>query len=307
MIKSFSTRLNKTNAYDLADEIAKVSGLHKELYSDKTPEGVSRYENVQELLNGIKEFTDQNSTEEKLITLPDFLIDVALLTDADNDNPEDKDKVTLMTIHSAKGLEFPYVYIVGMEENLFPSQLSINTRSELEEERRLFYVAVTRAEKRCTLTYATSRYRWGQVTQCEPSRFIEEIDKKYLDMTLASREQMPFHLSDEDSSFSGNTGNPFRNQAFLNKYKSTGTSTPASSKPEPKPNFGVPKNLKKITGSTTAKTLDNSKIIPGVQVNHDRFGKGKVLTVEDGKATVFFPLHGQKQLLLQFAKLEIID
>lgn len=308
MIKSFSSKINKTNAYDISDEIAKVCGLHKELYSDKTPEGVSRYENIQELLNGIKEFTDSNSTDEKLITLPDFLIDVALLTDADNDNPEDNDKVALMTIHSAKGLEFPYIYIVGLEENLFPSQLSINTRSELEEERRLFYVAVTRAETRCTLTYATSRYRWGQVTQCEPSRFIEEIDSKYLDTSMANREPAPMHLSDDDT-YPGGNSNPFRNKEFLNKYKSSGNSSSsgsASKKPEPKPTFGVPKNLKKISGTPSSSKLDNSKVIPGAQVMHDRFGKGKVLTVEDGKATVFFPSHGQKQLLLQFAKLEII-
>jgi len=240
MTRSLATKLKKTNDEDISDEIAKVSGLHRELYSDKTPEGVSRYENIQELLNGIKEFTDANSTDEKLITLPDFLIDVALLTDADNDDPEDLDKVTLMTIHSAKGLEFPYLYIVGMEENLFPSQLSINTRSELEEERRLFYVAVTRAETRCTLTYATSRYRWGQVTQCEPSRFMAEIDKKFLDTSMANREPTPIHLSEENS-YSGGNGNHFRNQQVVNKYKSKDTK-PATKKTETKPNFGMPKN-----------------------------------------------------------------
>ncbi len=307
MIKSFASKINKTNAYEIAEEIAKVSGLFRELYSDKTPEGVSRYENIQELLNGIKEFTDAQYTEENLKTLPDFLIDVALLTDADNDDPEDKDKVTLMTIHSAKGLEFPYVYIVGMEENLFPSQLSINTRSELEEERRLFYVAVTRAETKCTLTYATSRYRWGQVTQCEPSRFIDEIDKKYLDYEMASPAFVPPHMMDTTNDFStSSNSNPFRNQSFIDKYKSKSQSTSANSKSEPKPAFGVPKNLKKITGNVAAQKVDSSKIIAGAQVLHDRFGKGKVLSIEDGKATVFFPSHGQKQLLLQFAKLEVI-
>lgn len=310
MIKSFASRLDKTNAYDIADEIAKVSGIYKELYSDKTPEGVARYENIQELLNGIQEFTASEGEENKLITLPDFLIDVALLTDADNDNPEDNDKVTLMTIHSAKGLEFPYVYIVGMEENLFPSQLSISTRSELEEERRLFYVAVTRAEKRCTLSYAMSRYRWGQLTQCEPSRFIEEIDSRYLDMSLAERENKPMHLDDDDFGFEQQSAK--KQPEYLNKYKNQSQKfvkkdQPSSPSSAPKPAFGVPKNLKKVSGTVSATKIDASKIIPGVQVMHDRFGKGKVLTVEDGKATVFFPSHGQKQLLLQFAKLEVLD
>ncbi|CAG5086228.1 ATP-dependent helicase [Parvicella tangerina] len=312
MMKSFASKLDNTKAFELADEIAKVSGIYKELYADKTPEGVARYENIQELLNGIQEFTDNESTDEKIVTLPDFLIDVALLTDADNESEEDKDKVTLMTIHSAKGLEFPYVYIVGLEENLFPSQLSISTRSELEEERRLFYVAVTRAEKKCTLSYATSRYRWGQLSQCEPSRFIEEIDSRFLDTSLTNQEKSPMHLGDDDFDFGGfNGGQKKKQPTYLDKYKnqsqkyskkssSTGTSAPS------KPNFGVPKNLKKVSGTTKAAKVDVSKVIPGVQVMHDRFGKGKVLTVEDGKATVFFPSHGQKQLLLQFAKLEVL-
>ena len=141
-----------------------------------------RYDNIQELLNGIKGFVEtQKTSEEQIVTLPDFLIDVALLTDADNDDPDDKNKVSLMTVHAAKGLEFQYVYVVGMEENLFPSQMALNTRSELEEERRLFYVAITRAEKKATLSFATSRYRWGQLVQCEMSRFIEEVDSKFLD------------------------------------------------------------------------------------------------------------------------------
>jgi DNA helicase-2/ATP-dependent DNA helicase PcrA len=309
MIKSFASKLDNTKAFDLADEIAKVSGIYKELYADKTPEGVARYENIQELLNGIQEFTDNESTDDKFVSLPDFLIDVALLTDADNENEEDNDKVTLMTIHSAKGLEFPYVYIVGLEESLFPSQMSISTRSELEEERRLFYVAVTRAEKKCTLSYATSRYRWGQLTQCEPSRFIEEIDSKYLDTSLAQQERTPIHLGDDD--FSGG-GFAKKQPTYLDKYKNQSqkftkkTSPSSSTSSSGKPNFGVPKNLKKVSGATKAAKVDVSKVVPGVQVQHDRFGKGKVLTVEDGKATVFFPSHGQKQLLLQFAKLEVL-
>ncbi|MCB9188946.1 MAG: UvrD-helicase domain-containing protein [Flavobacteriales bacterium] len=312
MIRSFASRLDSVKAFELADEIAKVSGIYKELYADKTPEGVSRYENIQELLNGIQEFTNNESSEEKIATLSDFLIDVALLTDADNEDEEDKDKVTLMTIHSAKGLEFPYVYIVGMEESLFPSQLSISTRSELEEERRLFYVAVTRAEKRCTLSYATSRYKWGQLQQCEPSRFIEEIDSKFLDMSMANQEKSPMHLGDDDFGFSGFNQTPKQQPAYLEKYKNqsqkftSGNSSKSENTSKPNPGFGIPKNLKKVSGTTKASKVDVSKVIPGAEVLHDRFGKGKVLNVEDGKATVFFPSHGQKQLLLQFAKLEVL-
>lgn len=282
MINSFSVRLDNTSAYDLAKEIAGISGILKTLYDDKTPEGVSRYENIQELLNGIKEFTDKNQTEEKLVTLPDFLIDVALLTDADNEKPEDKDKVVLMTIHSAKGLEFPYVYIVGMEENLFPSQLSLNSRTELEEERRLFYVAITRAEKKLTLSYATTRYRWGNLISCEPSRFIEEIDEKYLDAP-SFETSTPVAKPSSDSGF---------NMKF---------STPA-----PKP-----QNLKKVTSSGGDSGSDNENYVVGLKVEHAKFGKGKIVNIEgqfpNRKATVFFPNVGQKQLLLKFAKLDIIE
>ncbi len=309
MIKSFKVKVEKTNAFDLAEEIARVSGISRELNADKTPEGISRAENIQELLNGIKEFCDEQATDENpLVTLPDFMLDVALLTDADSDDPEDNDHVTLMTIHASKGLEFPHVYIVGLEENLFPSQLSINTRTELEEERRLFYVAMTRAEKRCTLSYAMSRYRWGQLNPCEPSRFIDEIDSKYLDESLANKNDIPKHIQDMGGSIKGDS-NPFRDQSFLNKYKKqsgqkTYTKKPSSTPAPHKP--AIPANLKKVTASTTGNFAAPKDIITGVQVRHERFGKGKVLNVENGKATVFFPTSGQKQLLLKFAKLEVI-
>lgn len=282
MINSFSVRLNNTPAYDLAKDIASSSGLTKTLYDDKTPEGVSRYENIQELLNGIKEFTDKNTTEESLTTLPDFLIDVALLTDADNDKPEDQDKVVLMTIHSAKGLEFPYVYIVGMEENLFPSQLSLNSRTELEEERRLFYVAITRAEKSLTLSYATTRYKWGNLTSCEPSRFIEEIDEQYLENQFAT---LPKTSPKEG--------------AFKMKFSA--------------PTAPNPKNLKKVTNTapSSGSSADDQNYVVGIKVAHAKFGQGKIINIEGAypnrKATVFFPNVGQKQLLLKFAKLEIVE
>ena len=279
MIKSFAVRLDTENAFELGKEIAASTGMMRELHADKTPEGVSRYDNIQELLNGIKEFTVKNEREENLVTLSDFLIDVALLTNADNDKEEDNNKVVMMTIHSAKGLEFPYVYIVGLEENLFPSQMSLTTRDDLEEERRLFYVALTRAEKKATLSYATSRYKWGNLISCEPSRFLEEIDPEFLD------EETPAPKPVKSNKKSG----------FEMKFN--------------KPNPQL-KNLKKVSTNSGGGS-DNKNIVVGVNVGHAKFGKGKIVNIEGNypnrKATVFFPNVGQKQLLLKFAKLELLD
>jgi DNA helicase-2/ATP-dependent DNA helicase PcrA len=284
------------------------------LYDDKSPEGVSRYENIQELLNGIKEFSE-NATEEEPRTLTDFLIDVALLTDADQNDPEGDNKVTLMTIHAAKGLEFPFVFIVGMEENLFPSQLSLNSRTELEEERRLFYVALTRAEKRCHLSYAQSRYRWGSLTHCEPSRFIEEIDTKYLELPPAPKEKA-FDFEDEwgtrDFKKSGGFNKPggFKKDNLFGDDKEV-RKKPAAPAPAPPP---VKKNLVKIderSSGSSSEGTSSADLQVGTNVRHEKFGKGKVLSIEgtepNVKATVFFPEVGQKQLLLKFAKLDIID
>src|SRR5690606_38415841 len=173
MIKSFSITVAKKDAFEAASHVAKNSGLLKELYEDKTIEGLNRYENVQELLNAIKEFVDNPENEDK--TLGSFLQEIALITDADTKN-DDEDSVTLMTIHGSKGLEFKNVYLVGMEEDLFPSQMMLSSRADLEEERRLFYVAITRAQNRVFLSYAITRYRFGRLKSCEPSRFLEEID-----------------------------------------------------------------------------------------------------------------------------------
>ncbi|MDP6909669.1 MAG: 3'-5' exonuclease, partial [Flavobacteriales bacterium] len=190
MIKSFQAELKTIDAYELGSKIATSTGLVKNLYEDKSPEGVSRYENIQELLNGLKEFVEDRPGEDEVVdetelkTLDQFAADIALLTDADTKNDsENLNKVSLMTIHASKGLEFPYVHIVGLEENLFPSQLSLSSRTDLEEERRLFYVALTRAEKKVSLSYAVSRFRWGNLVHSEPSRFIEEIPEKHLNVT----------------------------------------------------------------------------------------------------------------------------
>ena len=294
MIESFHAQLNKMQAYDLAYHIAKSSGVLKDLYNekDKGPEEVERYQNIEELLNGIKAFTAQQDADE-LKTLSEFMIDVALLTDADSDKEEDKNKITLMTIHSSKGLEFPHVYLVGVEENLFPSQMSLNTRSELEEERRLFYVAVTRAETTCTISYAASRFVFGSLTSSEPSRFISEINKEYVSF------ENPYNTGRSlGRSLSGNNAN-----------NETGFSGGLNKR------YEQPRNLRSISEITSnpATNLNkgNEQLKVGYNVLHERFGKGKIIKIEgegaEKKAVIFFPQEGSKTLLLKFAKLDIVD
>ena len=191
LISDMASQITTMEAYDLALNVATKSGVIHDLRQDKTNEGVSKLENLEELLNSIREFTEEMKKEDEndeALTLDRFLETVSLLTDADKDKPEDRDKVTIMTVHSAKGLEFKYVYLVGLEEELFPSRMSMGTEQELEEERRLFYVAITRAERRATISYAMQRYRWGSPTSCRPSRFLKEIDESYLDMTAQDSE-----------------------------------------------------------------------------------------------------------------------
>ena len=303
MLKSFRIEMERMSAFDLGSHIAASTGLLKELYDDKSPEGVSRYENIQELLNGIKEFTE-NAAEDEQRTLADFLIDVALLTDADQNDPDENNKVTLMTIHAAKGLEFPYVYIVGMEENLFPSQMSLGSDADLEEERRLFYVAITRAEKRAMISYALTRYRWGNLTHGEPSRFIDEIDPDCVERPVLPTQKQP---SFEDLDFGGGFQKiPFKKQFSAEPKKPIAA--------PPKPSLPDPKNLKKVTAATPSNPNAGTPaglLSVGQNVMHEKFGKGKVIAIEGAepntKATIFFPSEGQKQLLLRFAKLEVID
>lgn len=299
MIESFQVMNQNTNAFELSEHVVKVSGLIREFNKDGTPEGVTRMENIEELLNGIKDFVEgQKELADATASLAEFLEDVALATDLDADkgNP---DHVALMTIHLAKGLEFPYVYIVGLEEDLFPSAMSMNTRSELEEERRLFYVALTRAEKQAYLTYALSRYRWGKLIDAEPSRFIEEIDEEFLEI-LTPIEERRFNPMLDASIFGDVPPNKIRFKKPIQKKK-------------PKPagiKISTPKNLKPLSSSKTNTNLFDSKLMVGNVVNHQRFGKGKVLKIEgkgaDTKAEINFEKGGIKKLLLRFAKLEVI-
>lgn len=305
MIKSFSVQLHTLSAYDMAEHIAKTSGLLRELEADKTVEGISRIENMEELLNGIREFTlaepDSDSDSEpehpKTRFLDDYMQDIALLTDADKDDGQDTNKVKLMTIHSAKGLEFPHVFISGMEENLFPSFMSINSRTDLEEERRLFYVAITRAMHSVTLSYAENRYRWGQLTTSEPSRFLDEIDPLYVEMPPINKR----HSAQQKIAFQGKT--PYNIASKPNN----------AAQPQKPESLG--KNFKKIIqerddiGPSYAASADIDIVEKGMQVEHNIFGKGEVIAIEGNgpnkKATVLFSI-GQKQLLLKFAKLRVL-
>ena len=303
MIESFQVMSKTVNAFDLAEHVCKASGLIQEFKKDGTPEGITRLENIEELLNGIKDFVEgQQELADSTGSLAEFLEDVALATDLDNEEGEDSDKVALMTIHLAKGLEFEYVYIVGLEENLFPSAMSMNTRSELEEERRLFYVALTRAEKQAYLTYALSRYRWGKLVDAEPSRFIEEIDEQYLEIVTPKEERRfnPMLSADIFGDVEPNTVR-YKKPAYL------------KAKPKVKEPFKItaPKNLKKVSDTKNTTNLFDNKLIVGDVVNHQRFGKGNVLNIEgkgaDLKAEIKFENGGSKKLLLRFAKLEIIS
>lgn len=330
MIRSFAALLPVKNAYDLAKHIAGSSGLMKDLYDDKTPEGVSRFENLEELLNAIKEFSESprpnletGELESNVIrTLDEFMQDVALITDSDKGDKNDGDKVTLMTVHSAKGLEFPYVYVVGMEENLFPSIQSLNSRNDLEEERRLFYVAVTRAEQKLTLSYAENRYRWGTPVMCEPSRFLSEIPEQFIDTPKKSvKEKSAFQSGSNWSNTLQGVGMPAKKPVVPKNFLKVSSYPLQGEKPgqgTSRPLHGTPvtpgsppAQARQNPMAPSGSPSDTEAITTGMEVMHERFGQGKVVSIEgvgpNKKATVFFPSIGQKQLLLRFARLQIIE
>jgi DNA helicase II / ATP-dependent DNA helicase PcrA len=300
LINYFTEVTAKYDAWEAAKTIAEKTGILTELSSDKSPEGLSRHENIQELLNGIQEFSISAIEEDRPSKLENYLEDVALLTDQDTEKDEDRDKVTMMTIHSAKGLEFKNVFIVGLEENLFPSMQAEEKKSEeaLEEERRLFYVALTRAKENAWFSFAKQRYRWGNLEFCSPSRFLLEMDEKYL------------------SGFSLNNIHERKN-TVVSGYRARTIAREQESLPVSKPwrpETIIPKQVFQ-SGENSGDVgfiADNpDKIIQGMVVEHQRFGTGKVLKVEgmstNRKATVFFHNAGQKQLLLKFARLRIKD
>lgn len=306
MIQSFQVINENQDAFYLTDHVTKKTGLVQELKKDGTPEGIAKIENIEELLNGIKDFTEgQKEIDGARGSLSEFLEDVALATDLDKDTGDD-DRVALMTIHLAKGLEFPHVFIVGMEEDLFPSAMSLNTRSELEEERRLFYVALTRAEHQAYLTYAQSRYRWGKLVDSEPSRFIEEIEEKYLDFLNPMDTSYRYKPMMDIDIF----GEIDKSKLRLSKPIG-GTPPTYISSQEPISSVNI-RRLKPMSssGSNAKNSSVDSNLSIGNIVMHERFGKGEIVNLEgvgaDKKAEIRFDVGGLKKLLLRFAKLEVI-
>lgn len=283
MIKRFTLEVERKDAYDAAFEIAKGSGLLRELYEDKTVEGLSRHENVQELLNAIKEYVEDPEKEGK--SLGAFLQDVSLVTGQDEDKDKDPDKVTLMTIHMAKGLEFKYVYIVGLEEDLFPSQMMLSSRADLEEERRLFYVAITRAQKKLFLSYAVTRYRFGRLKNCEKSRFLDDIDPTFIKVSSK------FSGFESTPSTSGNYA-----KSLVSGIKKTIASSPSFKASNYKPSLDFAPS-------------DTTTLQEGMKVEHPKFGFGEVVKMDfsgaDRKAKILFDDFGEKTLLLSFARLKI--
>lgn len=295
-INEYTSKSKQLDAFALTQQIASASGILKDLYNGTTPEERSKYENLEELLNAIRDFVDSSLEVDEETSIRHYLENVSLLTDTDTEKPEDRNRVSIMTVHSAKGLEFKYVYIAGVEEDLFPSNMSMETPKDLEEERRLFYVAITRAMKKVTLSYAKVRYKWGSPTDSSPSRFISEIDPKFIDWAEDPRKQQRAtpenfnHLVPKEKP-ENTTGLLYRKTTFVQ-----GT------------------NLKQRVQATAGedfKADPPESIQQGMTVEHQRFGKGKVVHLEgnlpDRKATVFFQqIQEEKQLLLKFAKLRVV-
>ena len=301
LIESFREVNSTMNAYEIGELVIRQTGMVSDLYQDKTPEGLSRIQNIEELVNSLHEFV-ANRQEEGVenVKLSDFLAEISLMTDQDTDKNENNDRITMMTVHSAKGLEFKNVFVVGLEEDLFPSQLSKNSEREIEEERRLFYVAITRAEEICVLSYAKSRFQNGQSRMSAPSRFIKDIDQGYL--------KLP---SDNTFNSSNSTSFGFSRNTFERSWEN---------KPEATPMFTAPPN-KRLTRierpAETSQSVNNpapqsiSGLAVGNIIEHERFGIGKVVGLEgnneNSKATVEFENAGKKQLLLKFAKFKTIS
>ena len=341
MIENFSADAATVNAYELAMRVLEGSGLQRDLASDHSPEGKERLDNVQELMNGVDSFCRGRMEEgDDRIMLIDFLSEVSLMTDQDNDKEGDEKKLTLMTVHAAKGLEFDTVFVVGMEDNLFPSQMCIDDERQLEEERRLFYVAITRAKRQCTLTYSKCRFRYGNIEMSEPSRFLKDIDGKYLEMHLQASVQRPL-LRQRDAGFDTDFDDLFGDDGFSQPHRQFGTrqpvaqerrfearsssrqtfqpkkgSSPSCSEHQPseRPAMQRPGNLQSVSSllksGVSGSGLQNVPLAAGNIIDHERFGQGEVLSVEgagDGrKARIRFRDAGEKTLLLKFARFTVI-
>ncbi|HXD77496.1 MAG TPA: UvrD-helicase domain-containing protein [Puia sp.] len=315
MIRSFASMLATKNAYDVAQHVGKQTNLVRELFNDKSTEGVARYENIQELLNSIKEFTEMPDEDGVLEagakSLGNYLQQITLLTDADEKDPN-ADTVKMMSIHAAKGLEFTCVFAAGLEEMLFPNAMAINTREELEEERRLFYVVITRAKQKLWVTYANTRYRFGNLVQNEPSRFIDEIPSEFLDRSFAGG-----GVRNQGQGFSGPSGSAFERLhggRFNPAEQAERRYGPPPGKTDAKPSYIPPKPLPKTVEhhpSPDFVASDTSSLQVGQKVEHQKFGFGEVVSVEGNAhnpiATVKFQHNGEKKIMLNYARLRIVD
>jgi len=303
LIENFSRAVSEKNAYEMATSIVKEAGIVNEIYQDRTPENLSRQENIEELVNGIHDFCAMREEEGNAnIALPDFLSEVSLLSDQDTDKSGDEAKITLMTIHSAKGLEFRNVFVVGLEENLFPSSMAGDSPRAMEEERRLFYVAITRAEDHCFLSFAKSRFRYGKMEFANPSRFLRDIDPSFLKLpndSVSSR-----HIDESPSRFRREQNDRPTRSLFNTEREA------------PKTTFTkvtIPRNLTKMENAQPkpASSEPITDLQSGQHIEHERFGIGEVLKVEGSgenlKATVKFRNAGEKQLLLKFARFKVIS
>ena len=325
--RSFIVEVPKKNAYELGAMIVRQSGIMNEIYQSNDPENLSRQENIEELINGMHDFCATREEEgNENILLTDFLSEVSLLTDQDNEKEGDAEKITLMTIHSAKGLEFKNVFVVGMEENLFPSALSLNSYKELEEERRLFYVAITRAEEHCYLSFAKSRFKYGKMEFSSPSRFLKDIDVHFL--KLPQEEQMARRIDERASRFCREQNERaarslFDEPASQSSYGRSSSNISGGQKTflvgeRPKVEIirpSIPRNLTKVGPETVSKPSAARNLPVNVQagqvIEHERFGIGDVIKVEgigeNSKATVRFRNAGEKQLLLKFARFKVVE
>jgi DNA helicase-2/ATP-dependent DNA helicase PcrA len=356
MIRSFASMLNEKNAYQVAVHIGKQTNIVREMFNDKSTEGVQRYENIQELLNSIKEWVDDQENRAQIdidgvlldteafndemnepkeapnlfsetpkempmeravqnATLSAYLQQITLLTDADNKD-EHSDTVKMMTIHAAKGLEFSCVFAGGLEESLFPNAMSINSREELEEERRLFYVVITRAKQRLWISYANTRYKFGQVIQNEPSRFLDELPEEFLDRSYAGgglRNQGSKYgerpASDRMRGWGNADSQSEKRQTGPGNQRQSSNSTP--SKPSYLPSKPAPSKPVEHKPSDDFKPSDTSELKAGQKVEHQKFGYGEVLRMEGAShnpiATIKFDINGEKKIMLNYAKLRIID
>ena len=310
LIGSFVETAAGSDAYEVADTVIRRSGIMSDIYADRSPESLSRQENIQELLNGVQEFCSSRREEgNESVAITDFLAEISLATDQDSDADENDDRVVMMTVHASKGLEFRHVFVVGLEEELFPSAMAMGSARELEEERRLLYVAITRAEESCMLSYAASRYRNGKPTASPPSRFIKDIDPAYLILPEGGASAPRRSYSDFAPSY------PTRREEWEtpdSSYRSGNATTYRSAESDEWPAAGSPKRLVRIDADTTpAEPAASGPLSAGMRIRHDRFGEGVITAVngegDNSKISVDFENVGTKVLLLKFAKFVILE